>query len=344
MRARLWPICLLLCVCAWAQPELPALPSASQEWLREAGWQSVSPPEKEEGEWAAWTTEQGARLSWRPWSPVMLGTGWRLGGEQARYLEDSDGAVLGLERGWAFHLRGSREPEEALLCLATTLAKDGAVWKTAGYSVHNRRIEAVRLGTGANRTLIFGVFHGDEPAGETACRRLLEYLLKTPRELTGRSVIICPVLNPDGLLAGTRVNANGVDINRNFPAANWSAEGEGSRYWGGPQAASEPETKTVLGLISAFLPDKIVTLHAPLHNVNYDGPAAELAQRMSALNGYVVEPDIGYPTPGSFGTFAGREGGIPVITLEFPEGDAEAIWLENKQALLEAIRYEHQKR
>jgi protein MpaA len=93
-------------------------------------------------------------------------------------------------------------------------------------------------------------------------------------------------------------------------------------------------------LLESFAPNKIVTLHATLHNVNYDGPAQELAQRMSALNGYVVEPDIGYPTPGSFGSYVGRERKIPTITLEFPEGDGESMWLENKAALLQAIRFE----
>jgi protein MpaA len=217
---------------------------------------------------------------------------------------------------------------------------EAIIWWTAGHSVLNRPIEVARLGNGENRTLVFGVFHGDEPAGETACRCLLETLLERPDALRGRSVMVCPVLNPDGLAAGTRVNANGVDINRNFPAASWNGEGKGTRYWGGPQAASEPETRVALALLQSFAPSKIVTLHADLHNLNFDGPALELAQRMSALNGYVVEPDIGYPTPGSFGTYAGREGGIPVITLEFPEGEGPEMWAENRLALLEAVRYE----
>lgn len=226
------------------------------------------------------------------------------------------------------------------MSMATSLSEDGTVWTTVGQSVQGRPIEAARLGEGPNRTLVFGVFHGDEPAGETACRRLIQYLSKTPDELRGRSVLICPVLSPDALVAGTRFNANKVDVNRNFPAANWSSEGKGTRYWGGPSAASEPETRAVIKLIDEFQPTKIVTIHAPLHNVNYDGPAAELAKRMSDLNGYPVEPDIGYPTPGSFGTYVGRERKIPTITLEFPEGGGEAMWLENKQALLEAVRYE----
>jgi protein MpaA len=331
---------VMMMVAAWSQPQPqpqpPALPPASLNVLREAGWQAAPPAE---GEWSAWTLGE-ARLAWRSWEPSMDGARWRLNQEEARYLQSEGQACLGLARGWALATVGIDDPEEVLTALATTLSDNGTVWKTAGQSVLGRPIEVVRLGSGPNRTLVFGVFHGDEPAGEVACRRLVEYLVKTPSELAGRSVVICPVLNPDGLAAQTRVNANSVDVNRNFPAKNWTSEGEGTRYWGGPGAASEPETQVVMQLLSRFVPDKIVSIHAPLHNVNYDGPAADLAQRMSRLNGYKVEPDIGYPTPGSFGTFAGREGGIPVITLEFPEGDGLAMWLENKQALLEAIRYE----
>lgn len=331
----------LMIVTAWSQPldsGPPSLPAASQDVLREAGWE---PSPAEEGEWEAWTRGQ-ARLSWRPWTPTMEGARWRVGKEEARYTAGDGEGMLGLERGWLFDVLGSEDPEETLTCLATTLSIEGSVSKVVGQSVHGQPIEVIRLGTGDNRTLLFGVFHGDEPAGEVACRRLAEYLVKTPSELAGRSVLICPVLNPDGLLANTRVNANQVDVNRNFPAQNWTSEGEGTRYWGGAQPASEPETLVVMMLLKSFAPDKIVTIHAPLHNVNYDGPAAQLAKRMSAQNGYVVEPDIGYPTPGSFGTYAGREKGIPVITLEFPEGDGNAMWLENKQALLEAVRYEQE--
>lgn len=332
MRLRAAILTLLLVTAAWGDPQ--GLPQATVEALANSGWQAI---ESEPGE-VTWENGQ-ARLLWSEWEPQLLGTRWRLGSEQARLFHEDAGATLGLERGWALQVVNLEQPEEFLMTLATTLAPDGIVWSTAGYSVQNRPIDVARMGRGDNRTLIFGVFHGDEPEGETACLRLLDFLKKNPQELEGRSVLICPVLNPDGLLAGTRTNANQVDVNRNFPAANWNSEGRGTRYWGGPNPSSEPETLAVIKMLEEFIPDKIVSIHAPLHNVNYDGPAADLAKRMSAENGYVVEPDIGYPTPGSFGTFAGRERGIPVITLEFPEGDGEALWLENKRALLEAIRY-----
>ena len=73
--------------------------------------------------------------------------------------------------------------------------------------------------------------------------------------------------------------------------------------------------------------------------INFDGPALELARRMSKINHYPVTSDIGYPTPGSFGTYAGIEHNIPTITLELPRQPIHKIWKDNIGALLEAITY-----
>ena len=94
-----------------------------------------------------------------------------------------------------------------------------------------------------------------------------------------------------------------------------------------------------MDLIEKYNPDRIVSIHAPLEVVNYDGPARALAERMSVHNGYPVSGDIGYPTPGSFGNYAGVERSIPTITLELPRGGFDAMWEPNKKALLEAITY-----
>ena len=330
----------LLCLTVWADPETPAqppsLPPVTEDVLSELGWQETAPSQ---GEWLAWQRGED-RLTLAPWQPVLEGSAWKLGAENARFSQREGALQLGLARGWAWTVSadGPRALED-LLALGTTLSADGTVRRFFGQSVQGTPLEVVRLGTGSNHTLFLGVFHGDEPAGEVALDRLIEYLVKKPETLAGQSVSICTVVNPDGLRAGTRVNARKVDLNRNFPAKNWDGEGNGTRYWGGPKAGSEPETKALLSLLESTQPDKIVTIHAPLHNVNYDGPAAELAKRMSRLNGYPVEPDIGYPTPGSFGNYIGRERKVPTITLEFPEGDGKAMWLENRSALLEAIRY-----
>ena len=336
MKILTFALAVLLSISAWAEPTEPQLPAPTVELLQQQGWQ---PSEPSPQEWGAWQRGE-SRLVWQSWHPSEEGETWRLGAEQARFHSSDEAARLGLSRGWEFAITPAQtETRDELLSLAVTLSRDSTVWRTYGKSVQGSPLEVAHLGTGPNRTLFFGVFHGDEPAGELVLERLIEYLIKTPTELQGQSVVVCPVVNPDGLKAETRVNARKVDINRNFPAKNWSGEDQGTRYWGGPAPASEPETQAVIALLESYRPHKIVTLHAPLLNVNYDGPAGELAKRMSALNGYPVEPDIGYPTPGSFGNYIGRERKVPTITLEFPEGPGGAMWLKNKTALLEAIRY-----
>jgi protein MpaA len=95
-----------------------------------------------------------------------------------------------------------------------------------------------------------------------------------------------------------------------------------------------------MALIDQFEPTRIVSVHIPLETVNYDGPARTLAERMAHHNGYPVKADIGYPTPGSFGTYAGKERGLPVITLELPAASLEEVWPSNRDALDEALRFE----
>ena len=171
-----------------------------------------------------------------------------------------------------------------------------------------------------HQALIIGVVHGDEPQGKFLIEK---YLQKKPDS----NLSFIPCLNPDGMKANKRCNANGVDINRNFPTKNWGVnEGENatcddekSLYYGGTSPASEVETKFVIDVIEKYQPELILTLHAPYKIVNYDGPAEDIAQKISDIIKYPVEPSIGYPTPGSFGTWAGVEKNIPIITLELDE-------------------------
>lgn len=150
-------------------------------------------------------------------------------------------------------------------------------------------------------------------------------LVGGPKSLISRrGILFIPCLNPDGMQLGTRTNANGVDLNRNFPTKNWgedtSAAGDNpSDYYGGKSAGSEIETQFVMEIIEEYKPEKILTLHAPYKVVNYDGPAQDLAESISKIIGYPVEKSIGYPTPGSFGTYCGIERNIPTITLELDE-------------------------
>lgn len=162
-----------------------------------------------------------------------------------------------------------------------------------------------------NGVLVIGAVHGDEPQGY---KLIKDYL----RCITSSKLAFIPALNPDGLAHNQRCNANGVDLNRNFPTQNWIL-GEKNEYFGGTSPASEIETQILIKAIQLLQPKLIITLHAPYKVVNYDGPAEIYAKKISEIIKYPVEPSIGYPTPGSFGTWAGIENNIPTITLELDE-------------------------
>ena len=181
---------------------------------------------------------------------------------------------------------------------------------------------------GAKNILVIGVFHGDEEQGEFLINKYLSFV-NNQKELKQdfapiNNVYYIPRLN----FSKTRVNKNGVDLNRNFPTKNWGqdtskAGPNADDYYSGPSAGSEIETKFIISLMQDMKFDAIITLHSPYKIVNYDGDkngeAKRLAQTISEITGYPVQEDIGYPTPGSFGTYAGVERDIPTITVEMDE-------------------------
>jgi len=222
--------------------------------------------------------------------------------------------------------------------LYNSLDSDSLLWKKYAQSEDGRGIYLLELGNGEKTTVIFGAFHGDEQNGFHLAVQLGRELYKDPKLINGR-VVIVPVVNPDGLMDRSRTNSKGVDINRNFPAVNWSPVYEKKKYYPGPESASEVETRIVIGILNEFQPHKIISIHADLEMNNYNGPAEELAQEMARFNGYPVTNDVGYPTPGSFGAYAGEELGIPVVTLELPDNSPEEAWEQNREALISAINF-----
>ncbi len=185
-------------------------------------------------------------------------------------------------------------------------------------------------------TLILGAFHGDEPESEVLVSRFMEII--SPLFFQEKQIGIIPVVNPDGLAKNQRMNAANVDLNRNFPTHDWAELNPETIYYSGPSAGSEPETQFLLDILTTYSPQKIISVHTPYKVINYDGPAERLAQVMAEKNGYPVVEDIGYSTPGSFGTYVGKERQIPTITLELPDQNFdEAEILKNIEALKAAI-------
>ncbi len=184
-------------------------------------------------------------------------------------------------------------------------------------SVHGVPLTMRSFGTGSQRVLVIGGMHGDERAALQLAPVLEDSLAAAATRLRC-TVFWVRALNPDGIARGTRSNARGIDLNRNFPTKDFGAKARASRYFGGTTGGSEPETRLVMTLVDSLRVAMIITLHAPLACVNHDGPAGSHARRLAALMKLPHRSDIGYATPGSLGTWAGRERSISVLTVELP--------------------------
>lgn len=209
-------------------------------------------------------------------------------------------------------------------------------WQVVGTSVQGRPIRLKVLGHGARKVLFVGGIHGDEAEGAYTTEQLPAAFVE--RGLADAvTLTIIEDANPDGRAANTRGNANGVDINRNFPANNFSAADPAD----GGSPLSQPESRTLYDTIERIGPDLILVAHswAGRQFVNFDGPAREIAERFSASSGLPVQASTEFaPTPGSLGSYAGRDRGIAILTIEVLKGtDPKAVWEKIGAALLQAI-------
>ena len=220
-----------------------------------------------------------------------------------------------------------------LLCLvAGCAAGTPGMTTTIGQSVLGQDIETTTLGSGPEVVLIVGGIHGSEAAGVPLVRRLVEEAADRPQLLAGRTLVAVAEMNPDGVDADRRYNERGVDLNRNWPAANRRDDSDKS----GPAPLSEPESAALAALIDEVRPARILTIHQPLKCVDWDGPAEDLAHKMADACGLPAKQLGG--RPGSMGSHLGGERQIPIITLELPR-DADdlsdaAKWDEYGEALL----------
>ena len=168
----------------------------------------------------------------------------------------------------------------------------------------------------AKNILVISVIHGDEIGAGSLGRYWFERVQEIDPRNNWR---IIPVANPDGALKKSRTNAAGVDLNRNFPTADWEAEAtnfwkneaKGSaRKFPGSKAASEPEVTCIMDHIEEFKPQFVISVHTPLNVLDYDGP------KVPAPNySYLPWRRLGN-FPGSLGRYLWVEQKVPVLTAE----------------------------
>ena len=234
------------------------------------------------------------------------------------------------------------ENRQAALSQTISTKSVAPKYLTLGKTVKGRDITAIIYGSGAKHVLVFAGIHGDEHQTTVLARSLAVNINQEtlPPNLT---VVIVPDVNPDGLMALTRVNANGVDINRNFPSKTWRADYADSKHYPGAQPSSEPETRAVLSLLERYPPHLVVTLHAALGCVNWDGAGGAFAAlALSSVNKYPLCASLGYETPGSLGNLMGIDRQIPTVTIELRAENPSLLVEENLPALL-ALSSNHAK-
>jgi protein MpaA len=276
---------------------------------------------------------------------------------EANFKKNRWGPANCLENSWNF--------------VRSSVQGDPLLWKTYGkFPGPGKEAET-------ETTLIMCGVHGDEITPIKFCFDAIAHLenvklgkvidphTQKPVSLDGKFVIVAPIVNPDSYFKKrpTRTNANGVDVNRNFPTKDFRKKAHHSwvsryrkdkRRNPGKVAMSEPETIFQVNLIYRYRPDKIISVHAPLTMLDYDGPASEhtggivgsranqLLIRMSEqAKGYRIK---NYPFfPGSLGNYAGNERNIPTFTLELPTSDARkasSYWSLFKGSIHSAIMHD----
>jgi len=173
--------------------------------------------------------------------------------------------------------------------------------------------------------------HGNEKTGTFACLRIAELLVEYYRSdpfwrsrLAEYTVIIIPVLNPDGFALNTRGNANGVDLNRQFPPAG---------------TTTEPEAWALRNLMDNYTPTIYVNVHEgwhnyPLHMIygNYESSATRsitIAAMRQANDTFVQLRNWGWFTENDANVWIGKvnvivRGGINSMAVAYASYEYQA--------------------
>ena len=264
-------------------------------------------------------------------------------------------------------LRGLASPLLAMVCIASSahaaapcdefvarlpnvqrsLCESAKLQASSAKSVSGRTLwmRDIRPEHPTLRVLVVGAIHGDELSAASVALQWIRLAGQAPAD-SPQSVHwrFIPALNPDGLFSHPprRVNANGVDLNRNFPTPNW--ERDARTYWEkrtkkdprrypGSKPLSEPESRFLHEEMQRFKPQLIVSIHAPYGVLDFDGPSVP-PSRLGRL--YLDQVGI---FPGSLGNYGGVHKGVPVVTIELPNSTRTPLDSEMRQMWLDLLRW-----
>jgi protein MpaA len=181
--------------------------------------------------------------------------------------------------------------------------------------------------------IVAGIHGGYEGNTVDLANHLLVRLSEDPALVPADSTLhLIPNMNPDGTSRGrnadARTNANGVDLNRNFPSRNWLPSWDRENCWnqrpttGGEAGGSEPETRAVMSFIGSHRIQALISYHSAALGVFPGGdpwePASErLAKALSSATSYPYPPiDIGCHYTGTLADWAVEVGVGAAVDME----------------------------
>ena len=220
----------------------------------------------------------------------------------------------------------------ALLAVQSAFAEPRT--SSIGTSQDGSPLTLYALGEGPKRVLILGGQHGGPEANTVELvGGLLEYFADNPSEVPlGIELDVLPIANPDGLAAGSRQFASGVDPNRNWGGNDWRSDAFDSNAvfragLGGPAPFSEQETRALADWVLTKKPAFIVNYHSAGGFMfgPRDGVAGDLASAYADASGYYWPSPSGapggqrsplpYSASGSMNSWL-RQVGVPSILVE----------------------------
>jgi hypothetical protein len=221
-----------------------------------------------------------------------------------------------------------------------------------GTSMQGRPIIASQFGS-ANTTILFiGAMHGNETNSQAILEKWIDELDTNPDKIPSSvSVVIIPSTNPDGVANGSRLNARGINLNRNFPTDDWShmviEPGNNGILTGagGLSPLSEPESAALANYVQSHNIRFAVTYHSSggLVQSNVAGNAETVGKSYASRVGYRFVPaySIGnvfdYSICGAFEDWIGQKLNIPGLLVELDSSWNDEFW-QNQPAMWDIVR------
>lgn len=224
-------------------------------------------------------------------------------------------------------------PHESLLATPTSfLLPSGRRPTIIGLSAQGRPLEVYTFGQGERqRMIVAGIHGGYEGNTIRLADELILYLDEHPEAIpSDATLFILRSLNPDGDARSHdeygRTNANGVDLNRNFPV-HWLADWDRGGCWnelpttGGTGPGSEPETKALMRFLSSHNIDALISYHSAALGIfpggePWDEDSMRFAEAIAEVSSYPYPPiDTGCVYSGTLADYAVAIG-IAAVDME----------------------------